>query len=52
MRKLFPLYILTTLMAFSLTGCTMIFQKGRRKDIERIAQLQSEKDRLEKEFCL
>lgn len=49
MRKLFPLYILTTLMAFSLTGCTMIFQKGRRKDIERIAQLQSEKDRLEKE---
>lgn len=36
------------LLSFSLTGCTMIFQKGIRNDKEKIATLQSELTELER----
>ncbi len=35
-------------IAFVLSGCTIIFQKGRRTDIEKIAQLKSELSELER----
>ena len=35
-------------LASSLTGCTVIFQKGRRTDVEKIAQLKSELSELER----
>jgi chemotaxis protein MotB len=53
MRKrgaIFSLYLLITLVAFSTSGCTLIFQKGRRKDIERINELKSENQRLQDEL--
>ena len=34
--------------AFSTTGCTLIFQKGRRTDVERIHKLKSELSDLER----
>ena len=34
------------LISFSLVGCTIIFQKGRRSDAEKIQQLSSELDEL------
>ena len=34
------------LMSFSLVGCTIIFQKGRRSDTEKIQRLSSELDEL------
>ena len=51
MRKVFSVFttILTAfLLAFSLTSCTFIFQKGRRTDIEKISKLKSELTDLEK----
>lgn len=53
MRKiaaLLPIYTLIVLVTFSLTGCTVIFQKGRRKDIEKINRLQSEYTKLQDEL--
>lgn len=52
MRKgvLFSLYVLITLIMFSTSGCTLIFQKGRRKDIERINKLQDENRQLQDEL--
>lgn len=44
--KLFVIAILV----MSLTGCTVIFQKGRRKDIEKISQLQNEFTKLQDEL--
>jgi chemotaxis protein MotB len=45
MRKystLFSLCIFMLVVTFGLSGCTLIFQKGRRKDIEKITELQSQ----------
>ena len=39
--------LLVTLMIFG-SGCTLIFQKGRRQDVEKITQLQGELSELEK----
>jgi chemotaxis protein MotB len=36
------------LITISLTGCTVIFQKGRRTDVERISKLKNELTDLEK----
>ena len=50
MRKILAsmaLYVFTAVMIVSLTGCTVIFQKGRRKDNERITELQSEYIKLQ-----
>lgn len=52
MRKfkfLFSSIILLTLVTFGLTGCSVIFQSGRRQDIEKIANLQDENERLANE---
>ena len=35
-------------LTFSLTGCTVIFQKGRRSDIEKISQLKGQLSELER----
>ena len=40
--------LILTLMTFSLTGCTVIFQKGRRTDVEKISKLKSELSDLER----
>lgn len=40
--------VLVTLVAMTVSGCTIIFQKGRRSDLERIAQLQGKLSALEK----
>jgi len=45
MRRVF-LGGLIFLISFSLVGCTIIFQKGRRSDAEKIQQLSSELDEL------
>lgn len=39
---------LIVLLAFSVTGCTFIFQKGRRTDVEKIVKLKSELSELER----
>ena len=39
---------LILVLSLGLTGCTVIFQKGRRTDVEKIAKLQGEVDELEK----
>lgn len=52
MRKFFAvgvMYIFTAVTLMSLTGCTVIFQKGRHKDMEKISQLQSEYVKLQDE---
>ncbi|MFC1704526.1 flagellar motor protein MotB [Candidatus Omnitrophota bacterium] len=38
--------ILASLLVMSLTGCTLVFQKGRRSDIEKIDELNTELDQL------
>ncbi len=51
MRKGFSIFsaiLATCLIAFSLTGCTVIFQKGRRTDVEKISKLKNELTDLEK----
>ncbi len=50
MRKILAsvaLYAFTTVTILSLTGCTVIFQKGRRKDVEKINELQSSYTKLQ-----
>lgn len=42
------LFLTILLTTTSLTGCTVIFQKGRRTDVERISKLKSELTDLEK----
>lgn len=44
------LVILLMIVTFSSSGCTMIFQKGRRKDVEKIAKLQDEYGKLQDEL--
>ncbi len=41
-------FIFILAAVFSLTGCTVIFQKGRRTDMERISQLKGEVSELER----
>lgn len=40
--------IFCAVTVFSLTGCTLIFQKGRRKDVAKITKLKSELSELER----
>jgi chemotaxis protein MotB len=49
LKSLFPSVLLMTLVTFTLTGCSVIFQSGRRQDIEKIADLQYENQRLANE---
>lgn len=41
-------YIVLSSCIFSMTGCTFIFQKGRRVDVEKITKLKSELTDLER----
>jgi chemotaxis protein MotB len=41
-------YALVTIVAMTVSGCTIIFQKGRRSDIEKISQLQGKLSALER----
>ncbi len=41
-------YIAILTVVFSMTGCTFIFQKGRRVDVEKISKLKSELTDLER----
>ncbi len=49
LKSLFPSVLLMILVTFTLTGCSVIFQSGRRQDIEKIADLQYENQRLANE---
>ncbi|MBF0478597.1 MAG: flagellar motor protein MotB [Candidatus Omnitrophica bacterium] len=52
MKKLLP-FVLVITTASLLSGCTFIFQKGRRVDVEKISKLQtqlSDMDRAKKEL--
>ena len=40
--------ILTLLLCVTLSGCTLIFQKGRRSDVEKISQLKSQLSEIER----
>lgn len=42
----FPFIVFLSVMMFALTGCSVIFQSGRRQDVEKIANLQDENQRL------
>src|SRR3989338_656210 len=42
----FSKMLLILIFLFNFVGCTIIFQKGRRSDIERIGELSQEIDRL------
>src|SRR3989338_1599623 len=51
MRKIFGPAIqcaLVICLTMGLTGCTLIFQKGRRSDVEKITQLKNELSELER----
>ena len=51
MRKILGLFAqcaLLIVLATGLTGCTLIFQKGRRSDVEKINRLKSELSELER----
>jgi chemotaxis protein MotB len=46
--RFFYLMVLTGIMGVVFCGCTVVFQKGRKSDVERIYALQDEVDRLSK----
>ncbi|MDD5060290.1 MAG: OmpA family protein [Candidatus Omnitrophica bacterium] len=46
MKNNFPKLTLVLFLIFSLTGCTFIFQKGRRSDIQRIDELTAQLEEL------
>ncbi len=48
MDKKILLFILTLALALPLNGCTIVFQKGRRVDVEKISRLKSELSELER----
>ena len=53
MRKapaIFTLITLLVVLVLGTSGCTVIFQKGRRKDVEQISRLQSDYNRLQDEL--
>jgi chemotaxis protein MotB len=47
---LFSLCVGLTVIVFGLSGCTLVFQKGRRKDIEKISELQTRYTELKDEM--
>lgn len=48
MRRNFVFFMLIVLLALPLNGCTIVFQKGRRVDVEKISRLKSELSELER----
>ncbi|MCK5214771.1 MAG: OmpA family protein [Candidatus Omnitrophica bacterium] len=53
MRKapaIFTLITLLIVLVMGASGCTVIFQKGRRKDVEQISRLQGDYNRLQDEL--
>lgn len=48
MRQKLGFLTLFIIPIFFLTGCTIIFQKGRRQDVEKITQLQGELSEMER----
>ena len=48
MKNYFLKIVLILLVTLSLTGCTFIFQKGRRVDVEKISKLKNELSDLER----
>jgi chemotaxis protein MotB len=46
MKNIFLKSIMILTLAFTLAGCTVIFQKGRRSDVDRIQQLSQQVDEL------
>ena len=51
MKKSYPIFILVILVllvTFTMSGCTIIFQKGRRVDVEKISRLKGELSELER----
>ena len=47
-RMFFVTMVLSGLIAIGFSGCTVIFQKGRRADVERISKLKSDLTELER----
>src|SRR3989338_3369887 len=47
-RMFFVTMVLSGLIAIGFSGCTIIFQKGRRTDVERISKLKSDLSELER----
>lgn len=50
--NIIPKTILVIFLIFGLTGCTFIFQRGRRSDVEKIEQLSAQLDELSKAKAL
>ena len=53
MRQKFALFstvVVLFVMVFTMSGCTFIFQKGRRQDVERITELQSQYSSLKNQL--
>lgn len=48
MVQLISLVTIVSFLSFGLIGCTLIFQKGRRSDMEKITQLKSELSEMER----
>lgn len=47
-KLMFMTLIVTLIAVFGLSGCTVIFQKGRRTDIEKISKLKNDLTELER----
>jgi len=47
-KLMFTTMVLALIAIFGLSGCTVIFQKGRRTDIEKISKLKSDLTELER----
>ncbi|MDD5477227.1 MAG: OmpA family protein [Candidatus Omnitrophica bacterium] len=52
MKNNFLKIALVLFISFSLTGCTFIFQKGRRSDVQKIEELSSQLDELSRSKSL
>jgi chemotaxis protein MotB len=48
LRSLFLSIVTVLILTVGLTGCTVIFQKGRRTDVEKISKLKSDLSELER----
>lgn len=48
MRRGILILVLIVFIGFSLSGCTLIFQKGRRSDLEKIDRLSQQLDELDR----
>jgi len=49
-KRFFKVLCLFLVVTFGLSGCTIIFQKGRRKDVEKISKLKNEFVKLQDEL--